>query len=135
MLNDKDIQKLKKVLTTKEDLERFATKEDLDEKSNKLLEEIFSTREDFESFRDEVRKSFSELHSAIYLLIQKRPQFPQFHYPISLTQFHLGICFIDLLCYNFYCSGGGTVRDLADHPESSGCESPHLHYLKLNYCG
>ena len=65
MLEDKDIQKLKKVFATKEDLEKFVTKGDLDKVSNELLKEIFATKEDLETFREEVRKSFSDLHTAI----------------------------------------------------------------------
>ena len=86
MLDDKDIRKLKEVLATKkdlerfatkEDLERFATKEDLDERSNKLLQEIFSTKEDLEGFKDEVRKSFSGLHSAIDAYAKKVDDYAQ----------------------------------------------------------
>ncbi len=65
MLGDKDVQKLKGVFATKEDLERFATKGDLDKASGELLKEIFATKEDLEVFREEVRKSFSDLQTAI----------------------------------------------------------------------
>ncbi len=65
MLEDKDIQKLKEVLVTKEDLKNFATKEDLDKTNNQLLQEIFTTKEDLKSFREEVRKDFSDLQTAI----------------------------------------------------------------------
>ena len=65
MLDNKDIQKLKEALATKEDLERFATKEDLDERTTKLLQEVFTTRKDLEVFREEMRKNFSDLQSAI----------------------------------------------------------------------
>lgn len=65
MLDNKDIQKLKEVFATKEDLERFATKEELNANTTKLLQEIFATKEDLEAFREEVRKSFSNLHTAI----------------------------------------------------------------------
>ena len=65
MLEDKDIQKLKEVFATKENLEKFATKGDLDKVSSELLKEIFATKEDLEAFREEVRKSFSDLQSAV----------------------------------------------------------------------
>ncbi len=65
MFDEKDIQKLKETLATKQDLERFATKEELDERTTNLLKEIFANREELEVFREEVRKSFSDLHTAI----------------------------------------------------------------------
>lgn len=65
MLEDKDIQKLKEIFATKEDLEKFAKKEDLDERATKLLKEIFTTREELEVFREETRKGFSDLLTAI----------------------------------------------------------------------
>jgi len=77
MLGDKDIQKLKEVFATKEDLERFATKGDLDKVSGELLKEIFATKEDLEVFREEVRKSFSDLQTAIDAYAKKVDAFAQ----------------------------------------------------------
>jgi uncharacterized coiled-coil DUF342 family protein len=65
MLENKDIQKLKKILATKQDLKKFATKQDLNARTTKLLKEIFVTRENIEAFKEEVRKSFSDLQTAI----------------------------------------------------------------------
>ena len=104
MLEDKDIQKLQNILATKEDLrkfatkkdlerfatkkdlrkfatkkdlERFATKKDLDERTTKLLREIFSTREDLKIFKEEVRKSFSDLYTAIDTYTKKVDTYAQ----------------------------------------------------------
>ena len=77
MLDDKDIQKLKEVFATKEDLERFVTKGDLDKVSKVLLQEIFTTKEDLETFRQEVRKNFSDLHTAIDAYAKKVDAFAQ----------------------------------------------------------
>jgi len=77
MLEDKDIQKLKEVFATKEDLERFVTKGDLDKAKRELLQEIFVTKEDLEVFREEVRKSFSDLHTAIDAYAKKVDTFAQ----------------------------------------------------------
>jgi len=86
MLEDKDIQKMKDVFPTKEDLEMafsqytakemeiFATKEDLKKLSTKedlettsvnLLNEISANRKDLGKFKQEVREEFSKLYSAI----------------------------------------------------------------------
>ena len=56
MLEDKDIQKLK---------EELATKEDLKTTSINLLDEILINRKDLEESRQEVREEFSKLYSAI----------------------------------------------------------------------
>jgi len=52
MLEDKDIQKLKEVFLTKEEFVEVG-------------KEIFVTQEVFENFREELRKEFSNLHTAI----------------------------------------------------------------------
>ena len=80
MLNDKDIQKLKKVLATKEDLDKFSvrafetfsTKEDLDKFSVRAFE-TFATKEGLENFvtKDEFREAISGLHTAIDAYAQK----------------------------------------------------------------
>jgi len=61
MLTDKDIQKMKGVFPTKEDLNQAL--------SNRVIKEmeIFATKEDLEKFvtKDEFRKAISGLHSAI----------------------------------------------------------------------
>jgi DNA polymerase III delta prime subunit len=90
MLTDKDIQKLKAELATKKDLERFttkedlkeelkrfATKEDLDERTGKLLQEIFTTKEDLEIFKEEMKKNFSDLQTAIDAYAKKVDTFAQ----------------------------------------------------------
>jgi len=77
MLDDKDIQKLKEIFTTKGDLERFTTKGDLDKVSNELLKEIFATKENLEAFREEVRKSFSDLQTAIDAYAKKVDTYAQ----------------------------------------------------------
>ena len=40
-------------------------------------------------------------------------------------------CSQALSLLRYLCGGGGTAQDLAYHPESSGCKSPHLHRKKL----
>jgi len=89
MLTQDDIQKIieaaKGNLATKEDLKTLATKEDLgvldkrmatkdnlnalDKKMDDgfviLTKEIFSTKEEFEKFKDEIRESFSSLQTSV----------------------------------------------------------------------
>ncbi len=79
MLDDKDIQKLKSVFATKEDLSGFATKEDLSgfatksdlsslaTKSdfNELKSDIGGLRSEFTSFRVETRENFEKLNEKI----------------------------------------------------------------------
>jgi uncharacterized coiled-coil DUF342 family protein len=60
MLEDKDIQKI-----IEANREVFATKGDLEGRSTKLLQEIFTTRETLEDFREEMRKSFSDLQTSV----------------------------------------------------------------------
>lgn len=75
MLDDKDIKKLKETLATKEDLKAFATKDDFkdlkgDFKNLKLdlisaMEKVFPTKIDFDVFKDEMRKDFSDLQTSV----------------------------------------------------------------------
>jgi len=67
MLDDKDIDKLKSILATKEDFNNFATKKDLNK---------FATKEDFENLATSVAqgfasvdKRFNNLESDIFLLL------------------------------------------------------------------
>jgi len=70
MLEDKDIEKLKEELATKEDLKRFATKENLEqafsEHTAKIME-IFATKEDLkEAVKDlSTKEDFNKLLTAV----------------------------------------------------------------------
>lgn len=57
-ITDKDVEKLKGVFATKEDLNRFATKDEMNIDKLKL---VFATKEDLRSFRNEVALRFDEL--------------------------------------------------------------------------
>jgi hypothetical protein len=50
MLTKSDIQQLKNVFATKQDLEEFATKKDLEEFATKKYLEKFATKKDLEKF-------------------------------------------------------------------------------------
>lgn len=60
MLTNEDIQKL-----IKANKEVFATKKELEKLSGGLLNEIFTTKKDLEDFREETRKNFSDLLTAV----------------------------------------------------------------------
>src|SRR3989338_2245364 len=53
MLDNKDINKLKSVLLTKEDAKNFATKKDLDEMSANSLK-VFATKKDVEEIKSDI---------------------------------------------------------------------------------
>jgi len=56
MLIDKDIQKLTKV---------FSTKEDSNKASTTLLKEIFTIKNNLESFKEETKENFNNLQTSI----------------------------------------------------------------------
>ncbi len=75
MLTDKDIQKLKAELATKKDLGEL--RKDFQASDAKLLDEIFTTRKGLEDFREEMKKSFSDLQTAVDAYAQKVDAFAQ----------------------------------------------------------
>ncbi|MBN2057600.1 MAG: hypothetical protein JW782_02235 [Candidatus Saganbacteria bacterium] len=50
-ITDKDVNKLKEVFATKEDLKNFATKQDLEK-----LKDVFATKEEFRELKGEVTR-------------------------------------------------------------------------------
>ena len=67
MLTDKDVQKItkanEKIFVTKEDFEK-SQKENIS-KTIYAYEKIFATKDELEDFREEMRKSFSDLLTSV----------------------------------------------------------------------
>lgn len=64
MLDDKDIKKLKEVFLTREEFVEIG-------------KEIFVTKDSFENFREELRKEFSDLRTAIDAYAKKVDTYAQ----------------------------------------------------------
>jgi len=73
MLDDKDIKKLKGVLTTKEDLEKSFSEHIAKEM------EVFATKQDLENFvtKEEFKEAIDGLHSAIDAYAKKVDDYTQ----------------------------------------------------------
>lgn len=79
MITDKDIQKLTTIFATKEDLNKFATKEELDElkdgmytRMDKVMEELKAMREDNLIHQLRSEETHQEFNRRISLLEIKR---------------------------------------------------------------